>query len=369
MLSGKLKDILSFSKRERRGIYVLSVIIVLLIVLRIWAPYEKKNQEVYDFSEYEAEINRFKTGISQKSKNTEKKKTSNKEFNFNSELHKFNPNKISYQKLIKIGFSENLANNLIKYRNAGGKFYAKKDLLKLYGMDKSFFQRLKPFIIVEEKKETSDKEKSREVFKFNPQKISKDSILLLGFQDDVAQRWVKFRNAGKNIDEISDLRKIYGINQELLSSLEKFINFSTNETENAEAKIQAIELNSINIEELEKVKQIPAWLADRIISYRDLLGGFYDKKQLAEVYGMKENVYSFLLNNSDLNKDSIKTINLNNTKFKELLKHPYLEIKDVKKITQFTNFSDSVTAVDELKTNHILKDSVFNKMKFYFSVD
>ena len=56
-----------------------------------------------------------------------------------------------------------------------------------------------------------------------------------------------------------------------------------------------VELNTADTTILKKVPGIGSTFARRIMKYRELLGGFYDVSQLAEVYGIDEERYQALL--------------------------------------------------------------------------
>lgn len=111
-------------------------------------------------------------------------------------------------------------------------------------------------------------------------------------------------------------------------------------------------LNNATVEDLTQVSGIGEVFANRILKYRSSLGGFYDKTQLYEVYGIDSAVVEKafkVLDDSDLSDQS--KIKINKIEFKALLKHPYLEYKDVKKI--FNNrpiFSDEMFC--RLMPNH-----------------
>ena len=47
-----------------------------------------------------------------------------------------------------------------------------------------------------------------------------------------------------------------------------------------------VELNSVDTTDLKKIPGIGSAFANRIVRYRDLLGGYYTVQQLAEVYGI-----------------------------------------------------------------------------------
>jgi competence protein ComEA len=62
------------------------------------------------------------------------------------ELFLFDPNNTPAKDLLMLGFTQNLITRITRYREKGGKFRTKSDLLKIYGIDSTFYQQLYPFI-------------------------------------------------------------------------------------------------------------------------------------------------------------------------------------------------------------------------------
>lgn len=93
-----------------------------------------------------------------------------------------------------------------------------------------------------------------------------------------------------------------------------------------------IELNASDSVTMVDSANIRTYLAHNIIKYRSLLGGFYTINQLQEVYGVKESSLSYLLKVCYVDSSQITKLNVNESSFKELLRHPYLEYETVKKV-------------------------------------
>lgn len=103
--------------------------------------------------------------------------------------------------------------------------------------------------------------------------------------------------------------------------------------------ITIFELNKATEKELKQINGIGEKLSIRILKYRDKLGGFVQKEQIFEVYGLDSIVVNRLFKYSTIETNLLlkKRINqpLNKEFFRELLKHPYLDYEDVKAIFAF----------------------------------
>ena len=129
--------------------------------------------------------------------------------------------------------------------------------------------------------------------------------------------------------------------------------------------VRSIDLNSVDSAGLLPLPGIGPIFAGRIIKYRNLLGGFVNTDQLSEVYGMgKETV----LNISPLlfiDTSKIIRLDMDSASFRDLLRHPYLEYKDVKAIVKYRDFKGSVSSLQELREQMLVPDSTLKKVEPY----
>lgn len=61
-------------------------------------------------------------------------------------LFAFDPNTATLEELRQLGLSARLANNLLRYREKGGRFRKAEDLQRLYGLAPEAYERLQPFV-------------------------------------------------------------------------------------------------------------------------------------------------------------------------------------------------------------------------------
>jgi len=126
-----LSDLLGFDRRERRGTYVLSVLLISLIFIRVivfrpdrggpFVPVDDAFGAVSDTV--------HETGA--------------------AELFLFDPNSVSYDDLLRLGLTGRQATTLINYRNSGARFRHPEDISRVYGIDSLTAMRLMPYIRIE----------------------------------------------------------------------------------------------------------------------------------------------------------------------------------------------------------------------------
>lgn len=134
-------------------------------------------------------------------------------------------------------------------------------------------------------------------------------------------------------------------------------------------EIPVIELNRADTFDLQQLRGIGSSFAKRIVNYRDRLGGFTDKQQLMEVFGMDSVRYNAIKASLTVNKDSIHKININNIAFKDLMKHPYFPFGMTKAIILYRKDHKVIRDLDELKTIPGICDSIYRKIKVYLKTE
>lgn len=98
--------------------------------------------------------------------------------------------------------------------------------------------------------------------------------------------------------------------------------------------------------ELLKLPNIGPSFAHRILEYRKRLGGFCNASQLLEVYGMDSARYNTILPYIIIDSFPLSKIKVNYDDFKTILRHPYIEYEDVKKIINYRESKGLITNMD-----------------------
>ena len=136
----------------------------------------------------------------------------------------------------------------------------------------------------------------------------------------------------------------------------------------ASKPVVMVELNSADTFDLQQLRGIGPGFARRIVNYRDRLRGYYDKKQVLEVFGMDTSRYRMIEKNLLVNRDSIHPIDLNTVTFKELLRHPYFPFPVTKNIMIYRQKNKNFKSIDELKKIEGVNDSIFRRMIIYLRI-
>jgi len=263
--------------------------------------------------------------------------------------------------------------------------------------DKEFKREVKQFVEnrekEEKKREAMQKEKLAEQrkndirqtkelkpFTFNPNNLPEEKWKALGFEDRQIQIIKNYEKSGGQFRKKSDLGRIYGIDEKEYQQLAPYIQIPEKQTKIKQADpheddspeksetLLVMELNSADSSELIKIFGIGPVFSSRIVKFRSILGGFYDKHQLTEVYGLDSAKYEQIKNHFTLDTSKIKKINLNTASFKELLAHPYLDYYLVKEITDYRETHGPFSKLEELKKIPLIYDDLYIKLSPYLSI-
>lgn len=128
-----------------------------------------------------------------------------------------------------------------------------------------------------------------------------------------------------------------------------------------------VELNTADTTILKKVPGIGSAFALRIVKYRELLGGFYDVSQLAEVYGIDEERYEALAPWFIADTLRIRRLEVNTLPATALRKHPYLDYRQAKAIEQLRKQKSRLSGWENLQLIEEFTDTDKKRLTPYLS--
>ena len=215
----------------------------------------------------------------------------------------------------------------------------------------------------------------RNLFKFNPNNLPTEKWKKLGLKEKQIKIIKNFESKGGKFFKKEDLKKIYGISENDYKTLEPFIEIPNNNEKHFDKPISKsgknkniIELNSADSSALTGLKGIGASFAKRIIKYRNLLGGFFKKEQLLEVWGLDSAKFLQFSNFVNVDITQIKKININSASFEELRKQPYIGYNTANAIINFKKQHGNYKSIEDLKKIKSIDDKTFDKISHYISI-
>lgn len=211
---------------------------------------------------------------------------------------------------------------------------------------------------------------------FDPNNVLLSDLKIMGFPDRVISNLTKFRKSGGHFRMAEEFRKIYGITDSVFRKIKPYIlirdtfNISHLKIEynKVEHDSERININTADSVTLIRLKGIGPVFANRIIKYRNRLGGFFITDQLLEVYGMDSLRYKLIKDRIFADSLNIRKININTVSVSELAKHPYLNIRIARSIIKFRDFRKIINDTKELYSNKVIEENILRKVEPYFYV-
>lgn len=210
---GMKGDYFIFSKKEKRGLWVLGI---LLTISFTWSGL---------LSYRNPRISNQQKQWSQKQNESLGKRTFDSKAltSLPASFFIFDPNSIDSQQALKLGMSSRQAKTLLKYRSRGGKFYKKEDIFKLYGMDSILANALVPFIQIHS---TTGKQNEWTINLNEASELEwKQKTKLTPLQIQNIQQYQKSNGLFYSIYELS---KVYGITDSIFRVLKAHLRIDKN---------------------------------------------------------------------------------------------------------------------------------------------
>jgi DNA uptake protein ComE-like DNA-binding protein len=242
-------------------------------------------------------------------------------------------------------------------------------------------------VIVNNELTKSDENKLREQYKNRSQNtffkkklyfnyISLDDLVNAGITKNQAYKIISSKEKGIKIYTIEDVEKLIDVDSVSKNIIKNILSFypskkyfNINPTHNNTNKpITNININTADTSELDLIRGISFATASRVLRYKERLGGYINKEQFKEVWGMDSNTYEILIANTMIEQHTQKQLNINKADLKTLGSHPYIGYKLAKLIVNYrTQHGDYVSVRDLLKI-HVMNEEIFSKIEAYISI-
>ena len=312
------RDFLTFNKRERNGVFILTgIICALVLYLNISSNFVSDEQ--VDFTKFDNDVKAFQTSVKEKENysdyNNRPSPVNVEQENKKTERFIFNPNNLSRQDWSRLGLSDKQIDVIKKYESKGGKFRKKEDIKKMYCIKKEQYESLEPFIEISSPAEKSRREETTKAI---------------------------FQN-GK-------------VESAILSPTPKKESYTV------------VELNAADSTMLTTIKGIGPFYAKNIIKYRNSIGGFVTKEQLLEIWKFDQEKLDAIEKYIDIDESKIKKININTCEAADL-KNGYIKWNVANAIVNYRKNHGKYKSVDEIKKTDLVDEETYRKIVPYLVIE
>ncbi len=314
-----ISEYLNFTRRERNGVLVLLALIVILIIAPFFFPFFiKKNS--YDRTAFEKEIagliitqndsaEKFTSKKFEDNNNPRYQPYAKNDFSkqpISGELFYFDPNTLNESGWKKLGLRDKTIATIKNYLSKGGKFYKPEDIGKIWGISSEDAARLIPFVQIEKAAFTSN-------------------------------------------DQTKTFEKTF--------------------VERPKYVPTTVDINNADTTAYIALPGIGSKLSQRIITFRDKLGGFYAVDQVGETFGLPDSTFQKIKPRLSISKIDLKQLNINTASLEDLKSHPYIRYQIANALVQFRTQHGNFLALSDIKKIVLITDELYGKLTPYLKIN
>jgi competence protein ComEA len=336
-----IRGYLTFTRKERIGVLFLLLIICILFILPYFfrpsigqpdpAASAKMKEGILKFESQEKNTNEkavtYEHPDVRKSDSVDGSGLNDTRV-LNARLFNFDPNNLDAEGWRRLGLPDKLVQTIIHYTEKGGRFRIPGDMKKLYGLHNSDYERLLPYIRIENS------------------------------PNNLPQRTGKYFKTFSNVYEIKKSDSLSPASSMNMGS--RFVY--------PVKRYNPIDINLSDSTDWSRLPGIGEKLAARIVHFREKLGGFYEVDQVGETFGLPDSVFQKIRPGLRLSTFTLNKIDLNLTSEEKLKSHPYIRWQIARAIIEYRMQHGGFQSVDELLQLAQMDQAKFEKLKPYLSV-
>lgn len=221
-----------------------------------------------------------------------------------------------------------------------------------------------------------------ELFYFDPNTASTADWKRLGIRENTIATIQRYLSKGGRFIKKDDIAKIWGLHPDEVERLTPFVQIQTSKTVHfSEARLFAkeptrsaihlvgpIDVNTADSAAFISLPGIGSKLSQRIIHFREKLGGFYAVEQIGETFGLADSVFQKIRPQLKLSSLTLVKININTADIEQMKKHPYLRFAISNAIFQYRLQHGSFSVVEDIRKIMSVTDDIFNKVAPYLTI-
>jgi competence ComEA-like helix-hairpin-helix protein len=221
-----------------------------------------------------------------------------------------------------------------------------------------------------------------ELFYFDPNTASGEELKKLGFREKTITTIHRFLAKGGRFYKSDDIAKVWGLHPNEVKRLLPFVQIkhlqASQISEGNEFRkkpllvaqsISPIDINTADTSALISLNGIGSKLSQRIIHFREKLGGFYSVEQVGETFGLPDSTFQKIKSQLKIVSLSITKININTADIDLMKTHPYLRYATSNAIIRYRTQHGNFTTVADIKKIMTITEDIFNKAAPYLTVE
>ncbi len=219
------------------------------------------------------------------------------------------------------------------------------------------------------------------VYPFNPNFITDYKGYSLGMSTEEIDRLFSFRAENKFVNSAEEFQEVTLVSDSLLNKLSGYFKFpewtqtkkaktpKTQTSSQVVSNVTIMDINTATASDLKIIYGIGDKLSERIIKFRDRLGGFLVDEQLQDVYGLETEVIQRILQKFRvIQKPNVSLININEAPYKDLAEFIYIDSNLAINIVQYRESVGTIHSLDELLSIEGFPKERFARIKLYLQL-
>lgn len=223
---------------------------------------------------------------------------------------------------------------------------------------------------------------SYRLFNFDPNTLSAGGWQELGIREKTIGTIQHYLASGGRFKEPDDIRKIWGLHADEVERLLPYVKIETEDQPakipsgnsypaypKKEKPLSPFDINTADTAAFIALPGIGSKLAARIVSFRDKLGGFYAAAQVAETFGLADSVFNRIRPYLLVIEPRLRSIHINKAGLEELKSHPYIRYNLAQAIIQYRNQHGTFKEVGDIKKIMMVDEELYKRLVPYLSAD
>jgi len=233
--------------------------------------------------------------------------------------------------------------------------------------------------LIPETEDVIKKQQTDSLFVFNPNTLSDKGWIMLGLSEKQISIFRNYQSSGIIFYSSEDLSKCYAISDDFINRVADFIIFPQRTEKKEKVKIeksdeksaeqlQIIDLNSADSILLISINGVGPFYSKQILEYREKLGGFISYTQFSEIWGLEKLDINNFKNQTKIDTNFIKKININSATFDQLYSHPYINYNQSKAIINYRLQHGPFIDIKDIQKIVLIDSDLFRKIAPYLKL-
>lgn len=233
--------------------------------------------------------------------------------------------------------------------------------------------------LIPETEDVIEKQQTDSLFVFNPNTLNDKGWIILGLSEKQISIFRNYQSSGIIFYSSEDLSKCYAISDDFINRVTDFIIFPQRTEKKEKVKIeksdeksaeqlQIIDLNSADSILLISINGVGPFYSKQILEYREKLGGFVSYNQFSEIWGLEKLDINNFKNQTKIDTNFIKKININSATFDQLYFHPYINYNQSKAIINYRLQHGQFIHIKDIQNIVLIDSDLFRKIAPYLKL-